>query len=164
MLWSIHTYNYMDDYHLLYMVICGPTYSNDLPHYSFYLCQEMFWTHFIQFRNHYWPQRSWAKVMFLQASVILSTGGVCLSVWWDTIPPPRADYPPGAETTPPPRADPPWEQTPRDQTPPRSRHPPGPDSPREADASIRSMSGRYASYWNAYLYWMCEQTITRKCW
>ena len=27
-------------------------------------------------RNYYRPQRSWAKVMFLQASVILSTGGV----------------------------------------------------------------------------------------
>ena len=28
------------------------------------------------FRLHfYWPQRSWAKVMFLQASVILSTKG-----------------------------------------------------------------------------------------
>ena len=26
------------------------------------------------------------KVMFLHLSVILSTGGVCLSVWWDTTP------------------------------------------------------------------------------
>ena len=55
---------------------------------------------------------------------------------------------------PPPRAD-----------PPRSRHPPGADTPpeqtlppqwqtppREADSSIRSTSGRYTSYWNAFLY------------
>ena len=54
--------------------------------------------------------------------------------------------------------------------PPQTRHPPGPDPPRpdtphtphwtreqtppprEADAGIRSMRGRYASYWNAFLY------------
>ena len=43
--------------------------------------------------------------------------------------------------------------------PPWSRHPPpgadtpppGPDPRREADSRIRSMSGRYASYWNAFL-------------
>ena len=52
-------------------------------------------------------------------------GGVCLSACWDTTPP----------------ADPP------DTRPPhRSRH-----SPPEADSSIRSTSGRYASYWNAFL-------------
>ena len=38
---------------------------------------------------------------------------------------------------------PPWEQTPREQT------------PREADCSIRSTSGRYASYWNAFLFYCC---------
>ena len=43
---------------------------------------------------------------------------------------PRGQTPPGAD---PPRSRPPWEQT----------HP-------GADASIRSMSGRYASYWNAF--------------
>ena len=47
--------------------------------------------------------------------------GVCLSACWDT----------------PPRSRPP---------PPGSR-----SSPREADCSIRSTSGRYASYWNAFL-------------
>ena len=41
--------------------------------------------------------------------------------------------------------------------PPGSMHPPGkhppPEActPREADSGIRSMSGRYASYWNAFL-------------
>ena len=88
--------------------------------------------------NFYRPQRSWAKVMFLQASVILLTwGGVCLSACWDAHPPgadtplgadtPRTRHPPGTRhphgaDTPgsrhPPRADTPWEQT-----PPRS--PPG---------------------------------------
>ena len=104
--------------------------------------------------NIYRPQRSWAKVMFLQASVILSTGegeGVCLSACWDARPPREAGipHPPGADT--------PLDQVhypPRPGTPPpRTRHtPPRPGTPpREADASIRSMSGRYASYWNAFL-------------
>ena len=67
---------------------------------------------------------------------------------------------------------PPWtrqtrrEQTPQEQRPPRTRHyppqtrhPPPPeqrppdqaDPPQEADCSIRLTSGRYASYWNAFL-------------
>ena len=74
-----------------------------------------------------------AKVMFLHLSVILFTGGVCLSACWDTTS--RIRYPPGAATPPPPK-----------QTPPRSR------PPTEADSGIWSMSGRYASYWNAFLY------------
>ena len=88
----------------------------------------------------YQPQRSWAKVMLLQASVILSTGGVCLSACWDTTPPS-----PGGDT-------PPWEQTPREDTPHQSRPPPGGDTPWEAESGIiRSMSSRYTSYWNAFL-------------
>ena len=70
--------------------------------------------------------------------------------------PPRADTP-QEQTRPesrhtllleqtPPRAD-----TPPEQTPPKSRHPP---PPRVADSSIRSMSGRYASYWNAFLFFI----------
>ena len=65
-----------------------------------------------------------AKVMFLLVSVILFT---CLRQT-----PPQEQTPPGAD---PPRADPPQSDIP----------PPGPDS------SIRSTSGRYASYWNAFL-------------
>ena len=82
----------------------------------------------------YRPQRSWAKVMFLQESVILLTGGVSASMHAG-IP----IHPPGSR--PPPGADPPWsrhppgnrhplEQTPLEQTPlgsrhtPQSRHPP----------------------------------------
>ena len=108
---------------------------------------------------YYRPQRSWAKVMFLQASVILLTGGgVCLSACWDT-PSPRADTP-GADTHHPwskhhPGADTPWEQTPPGaDTPPGSRHPTGSrDPPLEADSGIRSTSGQYASYWNAFLFY-----------
>ena len=123
--------------------------------------------------------------MFLQASVILSTGGVCLSACWDARPPPTRQTPPGpgrpprdqADTCPGPGRPPPQDQadtTPPDQADPSppgpGRFPPGPGRPppgtrqtpppgpgrppsREADASIRSMSGRYASYWNAFLFY-----------
>ena len=70
--------------------------------------------------------------MFSQVSVILLTGGVCLSACWDTHPPEQT--PPGADkprTDTPPRAD-----TPLEQTPPESRHSPkqtplGADTPWE---------------------------------
>ena len=64
-------------------------------------------------------------------------------------PRPKAD-PPGGR---PPRSrhPSPQRQTPlgadKEQTPPPSRLP----SPREANSGIRSTSGRYASYWNAFL-------------
>ena len=78
---------------------------------------------------------------------------------------------PPTRQTPPDRADPPGPGRPprTRQTPPDQADPPGPGRsprtrqipngpgrpPREADSSIRSMSGRYASYWNAFLfiYW-----------
>ena len=99
--------------------------KNPHPWYPSWICQ----------CTRYRPQRSWAKVMFLQAPVILSTGGgglpQCMLGY---------HHPPGSRHPPPPRADPSL----REQTPRLSR------PPREADASIRSMSGRYASYWNAF--------------
>ena len=58
--------------------------------------------------------------------------------------PPGPD-PLGADT--PPQTRPPGADAPL----PRSRHPPD-QTPPEADASIRSMSGRYASFWNAFLF------------
>ena len=59
-------------------------------------------------------------------------------------PPDQADHPPGRREEPPPGpAD-----TPLDQADPPGRENP---SPREADSRIRSTSGRYASYWNAFL-------------
>ena len=58
--------------------------------------------------------------------------------------PPRADTP-ADQAHPPGPGTPPDQTHPPDQTPHRSRH------PREADCSIRSTSGRYSSYWNAFL-------------
>ena len=96
-------------------------------------------------RGHcYRPQRSCGQGNVF-TGVCLSTGGegVCLSACWDVMPPPDQAYtPPGPGRPPLDQADPPWtRQTPPDQT----------DPPREADSSIRSTSGRYASYWNAFL-------------
>ena len=65
--------------------------------------------------------------------------------------------PPEQTHHPPPGAEPTQEQTTPPGSrppPPRSRHP----LPREADSSIRSMSGRYASYWNAFLF--CSRLLT----
>ena len=83
-----------------------------------------------------------AKVMFLHVSVILLTGGSL-----ENPPPPG----PGTHTPPRPRRTPPGPVTPPSRTkenPPRPRRTP----PREEHCSIRSMSGRYASYWNAFLF------------
>ena len=87
-----------------------------------------------------------AKVMFLLLSVILLTGGVYL-LWGGCLllgglPQCMLRYHHPPEQTPPweqtsPLGADPWEQTPL---------PPG------ADSGIRSMSGRYASYWNAFLF------------
>ena len=76
----------------------------------------------------YRPQRSWGKVMFLQASVILLTGG-------------GVPHPPGADT---PQSTHPLEHTPphirpsREQTPhPQTIHPPpspGADTPQPPKA------------------------------
>ena len=77
---------------------------------------------------YYRPQRSWAKVIFSQASVC-PQGGVCLSACWDI--PPGSRQPPREQTTPPgpdtprdqtpPGTRPPWEHIPREHTPPGSR-------------------------------------------
>ena len=89
-------------------------------------------------------QRSCGQGNFF-TGVCLSTGGgegVCLSACWDAIPTPT-----GWRT--PPMENPPGGRTPPDGEPPpqMENHP-----PREADSSIRSTSGRYASYWNAFLF------------
>ena len=64
----------------------------------------------------YHPQQSCGKVMFLQLSVILFTGGGVCHPLCSHLPPPCA-----------------------------------------VPAGIRSISGRYASYWNAFLY--CKNTF-----
>ena len=125
--------------------------------------------------------------MFLQACVILFTGGGCLpqcmlgyhtppradTPWeltppWEQTLPLGADTPLGAET--PQSRHPPPEQTPpqsrhtlprsrhppaRADTPHQSRHPPGSRHPPPGRScwEIRSTRGRYASYWNAILYY-----------
>ena len=114
----------------------------------------------------YRPQRSCGQGNIFTPVCHSVHGGFCLSACWDTTP--RTRHPPEQST--------PLEQTPPDQTPcppwsrhPGSRHPPWsrpprsrspteqtpweqiPPPPREADSSIRSTSGRYASYWNAFL-------------
>ena len=53
---------------------------------------------------------------------------------------PPEQTPPGADTP-----QPPWSRPPQSRHP-RSRHPPRAHPPRKADSSIRSTSGRYASY------------------
>ena len=95
----------------------------------------------------YRPQRSWAKVIFLQASVCpQGEGEGCLPQCMLGYPPPWDTDPPGPGTHP-------QEQThPPHQAPPLGADPPGPGTPpREADCSIRLTSSRYASYWNAFL-------------
>ena len=98
-----------------------------------------------------------AKVMFLQACVC-PEGGLSASVHGG-IPPPGSRHPPGADNLPP-GADPLGAATPQKQTPPqrdtpRSRHParsrhhpPGADTPTRDGHCC----GRYASYWNAFLF------------
>ena len=108
-----------------------------------------------------------AKVMFLQVSVILSTGGGGLArkpppagwrtppVWMENAPrlegePPRLDgEPPPAGWRTPPAG---WRTPPAGRrTPPAGWRKPPPRGG-EADSGIRSTIGRYASYWNAFLF------------
>ena len=69
----------------------------------------------------YRPQTKFTKVMFLDVSIILSTGGgVCPIACWDT-------HPPDQRQAPPPRPEagmPPGADTPRT----RGRYPPGPEA------------------------------------
>ena len=90
-------------------------------------------------------QRSWGKVMFLQASVILSTGGGVP----DQVHPPD-QVPPGPGTPPPPGPG----------TPPRTRYsPPRPGTPgtiylppgAEHAGRYGQHAGGTQSYWNAIM-------------
>ena len=88
-----------------------------------------------------------AKVMFLQLSVC-PQGGVCLSACWDTTPP-GTRHPPGSRHTHP-GISPPL---------PQSRHPPGPGPPPPREQTPPTGAdgyrcGRYASYWNAFLFFI----------
>ena len=135
------------------------------PHDSFRNC----------IRFYYRPQRSCGQgnIFTPVCHSVHGGGGVCLSACWHATPPradnppthPRSRPPPGSrhpfpEQTPPgtrrpfPEQTPPGTRRPPDQTLPTS-HTPGTKyttPPREADSRIRSTSGRYASYWNAFLF------------
>ena len=95
-------------------------------------------------------------VMFSQVSVC-PRGGACSIACWDTHPQPRdqRQTPPWADT---PWAETPWVNTPLDRHPHRQR------PPCSVHSGIRSTSGRYASHWNAFLFWnvlsLCRSTIT----
>ena len=114
-----------------------------------------------------------AKVIFLHLSVIHSVhrgGRGSPSPGGFSLPPnpPGIENPPGWRTTPPDEEPPHWRTTPpgwrtpldgepppREENPPRWKTtPPRMENhpPPEADSGIRSMIGRYASYWNAFLY------------
>ena len=110
---------------------------------------------------HYRPQRSCGQGYVFTR--------VCDSVHGGSLrrtPLDQADTP-RDQTAPPDQGEPPWDQadTPQDQgEPPRDQgEPPTPvpgrHPPPEEDCSIRSMSGRYASYWNAFLF----QHISSEC-
>ena len=94
----------------------------------------------------YRPQRSCGQGNIFTPVCHSVHRGVCLSACWDTNTPPEQT--------------PPWEQN-----PPPEQTPPGADTPpREADSSIRSTSGRYASYWNEFLLRkMVLKTIWSEC-
>ena len=95
---------------------------------------------------YYRPQRSCGKVMFSQVSVILSTGG--WGVWEP--PPGQTPHLPG-QTPQPPRQTPHWEDTPWADTP--GQTPPWADTaPPGRPPADGYCSGRYASYWNAFLF------------
>ena len=108
-----------------------------------------------------------AKVIFLHLSVILFTGGSASVHAGMPLPlprrPPRRRHhppfvnPPQREAPPLPRR-PPTKETPQKETPPwrrppGRRHPPCQGEPPESrhPPGMRSMSDRYASYWNVFL-------------
>ena len=97
----------------------------------------------------YRPQTKFAKVMFLHLSVSHSVHGGCLPH-----PPEQTSPPPGTDTprsrhAPRSRHHPRSRHTPQEQTPPLEQTP-----PHSACWEIRATSGQYASYWNAYLFYL----------
>ena len=105
--------------------------------------------------NIYRPQRSLRRLCFHRC---LSTGGegrevsaplhagIQAPMTRGRHPHPWSRHPPGSRHPLPPRAD-----TTPEQTPPGTRHP----LPCRARWEIRATNGRYASYWNAYLFNIC---------
>ena len=79
------------------------------------------------------------------------SGGVCLSACWDTLPPPPVRH--GGHIPTCTEADTPlWADTRPRQTPPgQVPLPPQADTPRADTPPSGHCSGRYVSYWNAFL-------------
>ena len=103
---------------------------------------------------------------YVFTGVCLSTGGRGMEnpPGWRTPPdgePPLDGEPPGWRTPqPPPDGEPPGWRTPPDGEPPLDGEPPGwrtPGwrTPPDGEPPPRSMCGRYASYWNAFLLSNC---------
>ena len=88
------------------------------------------------------------KVMFLHVCVILFTGGGLRAGRT----PPGQEEPPWAGRTPPGPGRPPSRENPPDQADPPPDQADTTPPPHEADSRIQSTSGRYASYWNAFLF------------
>ena len=101
----------------------------------------------------------WGKVIFLHLFVILFTGGEYLDRYTTT---PGPGTPPGTRYTPPQTGSPIGPVTPpRPGTPPLGPgtpppldqvHPPSQTRYTPRTREIRATSGRYASYWNAFLH------------
>ena len=100
--------------------------------------------------NIYRPQRSCGQGNVFTGVCLSTGGGGCLpQCMLGCHTPPGMENPPWMEN--PPR----WRTPPMENPlPPRWRNPPRMEKrpPREADSSIWSTSGRYASYWNAFLF------------
>ena len=96
----------------------------------------------------YRPQRSCGQGNIFAPVCHSVHGGVSASPHPRSRHPPE-QTPPGTDT--PQNRYPPQKQTSPEQTPPRADTPRADTTPQEADSGIRSMSGRYASYWNAFL-------------
>ena len=84
----------------------------------------------------YRPQRSWGKVMFSQACVILFTEGCLPQCMLGYHTPPWDQAPPGTDT---PRTRHPRPGTPREQTPHLDQAPPGAGTPQQQTPPVQSM-------------------------
>ena len=89
----------------------------------------------------YRPQTKFAKVVFLHLSVILFSGGVCLSACLGYTPP-GSRHPPREQIPPTPMSRHPPEQTP----PSGSRHPPGADTPPPEQCMLGDTGNKRAVY------------------
>ena len=110
-------------------------------------------------QGNYRPQRSCGQgYVFTRVCDSVNGGGSPEKPPWDQADtPPDQGEPPGTKENPPP--EPGRTPLPDQADPPPDQGEPPTPSPREEDGSIRSMSSRYASYWNAFL--LNNYVITR---